>query len=64
MRVLHEADKMYLGWIIDENGWRPDPERTEAIKNMPRPNNVANHHAFLGLANYYSITKSIILELH
>lgn len=45
----------YLEQIIDENGRRPEPERAEAIKNMPPPNNITNLQAFLGLANYYSI---------
>ena len=38
----------YLGQIINENGRQPDPERAEAIKGMPSPNNIANcctgHH--------------------
>ena len=45
----------YLGQIIDENSRKPDPERTEVIKNMPPPNNVTNLRAFLHLVNYYSI---------
>ena len=30
----------YLGQIIDHEGRRPNPKRTEAIKNMPIPDNV------------------------
>ena len=45
----------YLGQIIDCNGRKQDPERAEAIKNMPAPDNVAKLQAFLGLVSYYSI---------
>ena len=63
MRFLYEEDKTKL--IIDENGWRSDPERAEAIKNMPSPNIVTNLQAFLDLANYYSIyIAKMNLELH
>lgn len=45
----------YLGQIIDNQGRRPDPQRIEAIEKMPAPNNVAQLHSFLGLAQYYAI---------
>ena len=45
----------YLGQIIDSQGRRPDPQRTEAIEKMPAPNNVAQLQSFLGLAQYYAI---------
>ena len=45
----------YLGQIINAKGRTPDPERAEAIKSMPVPNNVIKLQAFLGLANYYGI---------
>lgn len=44
----------YLGFIIDTNGKRPDPQRTEAITNMPNPKNVKEVEAFLGKVNYYN----------
>ena len=34
---------------------KPEPERAEAIKNMPAPDNVAKRQAFTGLITYYSI---------
>ena len=45
----------YLGQIIDHEGRRPNPKRTEAIKNMPIPDNVTKLQSFLGLANYYNL---------
>ena len=45
----------YLGRIIDSDGRRPEPARTEAIKHMPTPKNVVMLQAFLGLTNYYGI---------
>ena len=51
--LMHEIK--YLGHIIDKYGRRPDPERAEAIKNMPAPNNVQALQSFLGLANYYQV---------
>ena len=45
----------YLGQIIDHEGKRPNPKITEAIKNMPIPDNVTKLQSFLGLANYYNL---------
>lgn len=38
----------YLGFIIDKDGEQPDPENTEAVKNMPRPRNIPTIRSFLG----------------
>ena len=38
-----------------KNGRRPDPERPEAIKNMPSPRDVTELQSFLGLANFYQV---------
>lgn len=43
----------YLGHVVDGNGIHPDPFKVEAIKNMPRPNNVSELRSFLGAVNYY-----------
>ena len=45
----------YLGQIIDHEGRMFDPNRAEAIRNMPTPDNVTKLQLFLGLANYYSM---------
>ena len=51
----------YLGYIIDKDGRRPDPERPTGIKDMPAPDNVTKLQSFLGLANYF---QSFIKNLH
>ena len=51
----------YLGHIIDHEGRRPNPKRTEAIKNMP--DNITKLQSFLGLANYYNLYIPNIHEL-
>ena len=43
----------YLGYIINRDGRRPDPDRAAAIKDMLAPNNIATLQSFLGLTNYY-----------
>ena len=43
----------YLGHIINRNGHQSDPERANAIRNMPVPDNVQALQSFLGLANFY-----------
>jgi hypothetical protein len=49
---LQKAVK-YLGHIISENGLRPDPKLTEAIRNYPTPQNKNHVKSFLGLSGYY-----------
>lgn len=42
----------YLGHKITQKGIYPDPTRTSAILNMPRPQNVKDVERFLGLITY------------
>lgn len=42
----------FLGHILDENGVKPDPDKTAAIANMPNPVNVSDVRRFLGMVNY------------
>ena len=53
----------YLGQIIDHEGRRPNPKRTEAIKSMPILDNVTKLQSFLGLANYYNLYSPNMDEL-
>ncbi|PIO73744.1 hypothetical protein TELCIR_04276 [Teladorsagia circumcincta] len=44
----------YLGFILDKNGRRLNPEKIDAIKNMDEPKNIAQLRSFLGMITYYS----------
>jgi hypothetical protein len=43
----------YLGHLITEEGFRPDPAKVETIERFPRPENVKQLKGFLGMAGYY-----------
>ena len=43
----------YLGHVISGEGIRPSEKKLEAIKEAPRPTNVTQLQAFLGLINFY-----------
>ena len=43
----------YLGFIVDSDGIRPDPEKVKPIVNMPAPHDVQTLRSFLGAINYY-----------
>lgn len=44
----------YLGYIISKDGVKADPAKIEAIKNIPRPQNVTELRSFLGLVNFFA----------
>lgn len=43
----------YLGYIVDKEGLRTDPEKVRAIMEYPRPNTFTELKRFLGLASWY-----------
>lgn len=51
----------YLGFIVDEQGRRPDSTKIAAIKDIPIPRNKSELQAFLGLVNYYN---SFVPRMH
>ena len=44
---------IYLGYVIDRDGIRPNPKKTAAISECPRPDNVSKLRSFIGMASYY-----------
>ncbi|EPB73411.1 reverse transcriptase [Ancylostoma ceylanicum] len=44
----------FLGFTVDREGRRPNPEKVIAISKMPAPQNVTQLRAFLGMVTYYS----------
>ncbi|EYC07815.1 hypothetical protein Y032_0068g142 [Ancylostoma ceylanicum] len=49
-----KAEIRYLGFIVDKNGRRPNPEKIDAIKGMVEPKNVSHLRAFVGMITYYA----------
>ena len=43
----------FLGYVVDSQGVRPDPDRGEAILKYPRPATVKNLRQFLRSVNFY-----------
>ena len=44
---------LYLGFIVDESGLRPDPDRIAAIKCASQPKTVTEIRSFVGLCSYH-----------
>ena len=51
--AFFESKIKYLGHIIDKDGLHTDPEKVEAIDKAPRPKNIQEVQAFVGMVNYY-----------
>lgn len=43
----------YLGYVIDENGVQPDPEKISAVHSYPVPKSVKDVRRLVGLAGWY-----------
>ena len=53
-RCVFGAKKIvHLGHVVESHCISPDPAKTEAIVTFPRPRNVTEMRAFLGLASFY-----------
>ena len=52
--VFVASEVVYLGLKINRNGIQPVPEKVVAIEEMPRPSDVKEPEAYLGMLNYYS----------
>ena len=42
----------FWGFVINKDGVKADPRKTEAILQMPDPTDVAELRRFLGMVNY------------
>jgi hypothetical protein len=51
--VFGAKEIAHLGHLVDNSGIRSDPAKTVAIVNFPRPMNVTQLRAFLGMASFY-----------
>ena len=52
-RVFGAKKIVHLEHVVDSHGISPDPAKTEAIVKFPKPRNVTDLRAFLGLASFY-----------
>ncbi len=52
-KLFSVKETVHLGHLIDNEGIHPDPAMTKAIVKFPRPGNVTQLRAFLGLALFY-----------
>jgi len=43
----------YLGYIIGHGAKRPDPDKVQAIREMPAPQNAKDLRSFLGMVGFY-----------
>ena len=50
---LFQTSIVYLGYLVDSTGVRPNPEATKLIRDIPNPSNVKEVQRFIGKANYY-----------
>lgn len=48
-----QREVYYLEHVISRNGIRPDPMKTQKVKQFPPPTDVTRVRQFLGLASYY-----------
>ena len=48
-----QSSVKYLGHIVSAEGLKPQPEKIEAITNMPRPHTLKQLQSLLGVINYY-----------
>lgn len=43
----------YLGFIINKNGVKPNPDKVKAIRNLPSPKTVKQIRGFMGMIGFY-----------
>ena len=51
--TFQERQLEVLGFMVDEQGIRPQPKKVEAIKNMPPPTNIQEVRRFLGMVGFH-----------
>ena len=48
-----KTETNYLGFVIDEQGIKPDQKKVEAIRSLPVPTCVREVRSFVGMCSYY-----------
>ena len=52
--VFNVSSVKFLGQIVGADGIKPDPEKIQAILEMPHPTNLHEVRSFLGMVNQLS----------
>ena len=48
-----QLETNYLGFVISEEGIKPDEKKAEAFKSLPVPTCVREVRSFIGMCSYY-----------
>ena len=48
-----QSETNYLGFVVNENGIKPDPKKVEAIQSIAVPTSVREVRGFIGMCSYY-----------
>ncbi|PIK38997.1 hypothetical protein BSL78_24163 [Apostichopus japonicus] len=51
--TFFQSEVKYLGHRVTADGVRPDPDKVQAVKNWPEPQNVKDLRSFLGFCSFY-----------
>ena len=51
---FYQPSVVYMGYLVDEEGHRPMPERTRGVLNAPEPTTIPELRSYLGMVNYYA----------
>jgi hypothetical protein len=54
-----KGETKFLGYLVDGEGIKMDPDKVSAILAWPEPKNIAELRSFLGLSNHYKRFKQI-----
>lgn len=52
--IFFTHEVQYCGYMLRRDGIHKEPSKMEAIRQMPRPQNISEIRAFVGMINYYS----------
>ena len=50
--MFYQRELPFLGHIVSAEGIKPDPEKVEAIRQLPPPRNKSELRTFLGMITY------------
>ena len=51
--VFAQQQLVYLGFLVNHEGLRPNPKKSEAVQSIPVPKNVGDLRTFLGMTSYF-----------